>query len=276
MAAGNTSRVNLRHRSNLPTPDLITQEGRIIKDLTMASDLGEAGHELELQQPTNPLLNSFDHGDHISELPPTMMPLTTAAMLSQRRKKKHSSSLKRSASTPNVRGFPNGDAGMTLAEKRRNKLGYHRTSVACGTFSYMDMHQLSLNFIFRTLQTSQDKMFACSRRPTQQMCQLHTTEERLQFLPRRPATAARETTAYFPESRDNGIEFVGFFACLGRESSSVPVGSSRRFQRVLTAVSLSSVHLVERIYRRTRFSPNKRWVAIHSPNVLACTADCSP
>ncbi|KAM0800151.1 hypothetical protein BDR22DRAFT_909030 [Usnea florida] len=60
------------------------------------------------------------------------MPIASAAMLSQRRRRKHSAPLKRSASTPNVRGFSNGDAGMTLAEKRRNKLGYHRTSVACG------------------------------------------------------------------------------------------------------------------------------------------------
>ena len=43
-----------------------------------------------------------------------------------------STKLKRSASTPNVRGLGIVDAGMSLADKRRNKLGYHRTSVACG------------------------------------------------------------------------------------------------------------------------------------------------
>ena len=140
MAAGNTSRVKLRHRSQLPTPDIVTQGGQIIKDFTMASNQGEAVPASELQEPgLNPLTTSFDHGDHTSELPPTMMPFDNAAMLSQRRRKKHSSSLKRSASTPNVRGFPSGDASMTLAEKRRNKLGYHRTSVACGTLSPLDM-----------------------------------------------------------------------------------------------------------------------------------------
>ncbi|KAK3169040.1 hypothetical protein OEA41_005488 [Lepraria neglecta] len=61
-----------------------------------------------------------------------MVPLTSAAILSQRRRRKNSHSLKRSASTPNVRSLSNSDSGMTLAEKRRNKLGYHRTSVACG------------------------------------------------------------------------------------------------------------------------------------------------
>ena len=166
MAAGNSSRVKLRYRSHLPTSDLATQQDRSIKDLAMASDPEKAVHEPEVQQSLDSFPTSFNHGDPTSISPPTMMPLTTAAILSQRRRKKHSASLKRSASTPNVRGFPNGDAGLTLAEKRRNKLGYHRTSVACGTFSSMGMYELSLNCVSRTLQTSQDTMLACSRRPT--------------------------------------------------------------------------------------------------------------
>lgn len=43
--------------------------------------------------------------------------------------------IKRSMSTPNVRSQSTMDAATALAmsaEKRRNKLGYHRTSVACG------------------------------------------------------------------------------------------------------------------------------------------------
>ena len=42
--------------------------------------------------------------------------------------------IKRSSSTPNVRGQASADAAALAlsAEKRRNKLGYHRTSVACG------------------------------------------------------------------------------------------------------------------------------------------------
>ncbi|CAD6585865.1 MAG: hypothetical protein ASARMPRED_002330 [Alectoria sarmentosa] len=100
--------------------------------MAMASDSEEAVHDSDLQQPLDPLSTSSDHGDPTSIPPPAMMPLTTVAMLSQRRRRKHSASLKRSASTPNVRGLMDGDVGMTLAEKRRNKLGYHRTSVACG------------------------------------------------------------------------------------------------------------------------------------------------
>lgn len=134
MDAGEISRVKLRYRSHLPTSDLPTLGGSNIKDLIMAPDQ-EAVYEPEVQQALNPLSTSFGHRDPTSIPSPTMIPLTTAAMLSQRRRRKHSASLKRSASTPNVRRFPNGDAGMTLAEKRRNKLGYHRTSVACGMFA---------------------------------------------------------------------------------------------------------------------------------------------
>lgn len=45
-----------------------------------------------------------------------------------------SAKIKRSMSTPNVRGQSTADAAALAlsAEKRRNKLGYHRTSVACG------------------------------------------------------------------------------------------------------------------------------------------------
>lgn len=43
--------------------------------------------------------------------------------------------IKRSLSTPNVRSLQNSSEHVSMGmagEKRRNKLGYHRTSVACG------------------------------------------------------------------------------------------------------------------------------------------------
>lgn len=52
--------------------------------------------------------------------------------------------LKRSASTPNVRGLVVGESGMSLADKRRNKLGYHRTSVACGRDHFEHDEELDL------------------------------------------------------------------------------------------------------------------------------------
>lgn len=44
--------------------------------------------------------------------------------------------LKKSSSTPHIRSLALGDAPALspTAEKRRSKLGYHRTSVACGKF----------------------------------------------------------------------------------------------------------------------------------------------
>lgn len=50
-----------------------------------------------------------------------------------------SAKMRRSVSSPNVRGQAASDAAaIASAEKRRNKLGYHRTSVACSKlFGYM-------------------------------------------------------------------------------------------------------------------------------------------
>ncbi|KAL6721891.1 hypothetical protein ACLMJK_000996 [Lecanora helva] len=132
MAAGKTLRVKLRYRSRAhPTSDIDSQQPDHISQLAMASAPEEIDEPM-MGPLLDPLQTSFDLGHNPTTSPPTMMPLTSAAIMSQRRRRKNSASLKRSASTPNVRGMPNVDSGMTLAEKRRNKLGYHRTSVACG------------------------------------------------------------------------------------------------------------------------------------------------
>ena len=134
MAAGKTLKVKLRYRSRTcPTSDIDPYSSSDIKQLAMAS-VPEGINEPVMGAMLDPLQTSFDHGDPSSVPPSTMMPLTSAAILSQRRRRKNSASIKRSASTPNVRGMSTGDVNITLAEKRRNKLGYHRTSVACGMF----------------------------------------------------------------------------------------------------------------------------------------------
>ena len=109
----------------------MAEDGQTIKNLAMASVPDEIYEPVMEHLPLDPLDASIEHTDPTS-LPPTAMHLSTAAMLAQRRKRKQSLSIKRSQSTPNVRGLANSDAGMSLAEKKRNKLGYHRTSVACG------------------------------------------------------------------------------------------------------------------------------------------------
>ncbi|KAI9788859.1 MAG: hypothetical protein M1816_006523 [Peltula sp. TS41687] len=65
-------------------------------------------------------------------LPPP--PLTAVPIHRRRRFSKSGmpAIIKRAASTPNVRGLATSDVTAMSYDKRRNKLGYHRTSVACG------------------------------------------------------------------------------------------------------------------------------------------------
>ena len=135
MAAGKTLRVKLRYRSLIhPESATGSSQSSNIKQLAVAP-ASKTVDEPVMETMLDPLQTSFDPGHSSSIALPAMLPLTSAAIFSQRRRRKNSTSLKRSASTPNVRGMSDGEAGMTLAEKRRNKLGYHRTSVACGTCS---------------------------------------------------------------------------------------------------------------------------------------------
>lgn len=62
-------------------------------------------------------------------IPKQPSPIRRGASLGQKQQK-----MKRSMSSPNVRGQSRTDGSESAmsAEKRRNKLGYHRTSVACG------------------------------------------------------------------------------------------------------------------------------------------------
>ena len=60
-------------------------------------------------------------------------PATTYALANNRRKSslKMPGLLKRAVSSPNVGSLALEDT-MSMSEKKRNKLGYHRTAVACG------------------------------------------------------------------------------------------------------------------------------------------------
>ena len=98
-------------------------------DQTPASPMGTA------PDPISP----FDYTDQ-GPLPSQQPMSRASASLAAARRRRSSkgsmmSSLKRSASTPNVRGLIAGESAMSMADKRRNKLGYHRTSVACGMCS---------------------------------------------------------------------------------------------------------------------------------------------
>ena len=82
--------------------------------------------------------NMLSHETSNSSLPHS--PDTASNNSNANRKRRPSkgtsaAAIKRSASSPSVRSLStSSDTSGSLAEKRRNKLGYHRTSVACGRF----------------------------------------------------------------------------------------------------------------------------------------------
>jgi hypothetical protein len=90
------------------------------------------------------------------------------------------STVKRSVSTPNVRGQAAADAaGLSFADKRRNKLGYHRTSVACGKSKLDHRFPFQSDIAYRSLPKEENKMFTRGRRLARTLFQLHTLKERL-------------------------------------------------------------------------------------------------
>ncbi|KAH9218975.1 hypothetical protein DL95DRAFT_487244 [Leptodontidium sp. 2 PMI_412] len=86
-------------------------------------------------EPSN-MIPGFHHPmDHAQPSSPAQMKPDSPSMKNRgNAAASKSAKIKRSMSTPNVRGQASADAAALAlsAEKRRNKLGYHRTSVACG------------------------------------------------------------------------------------------------------------------------------------------------
>ncbi|KAI4111852.1 MAG: hypothetical protein LQ339_000311 [Xanthoria mediterranea] len=133
MAAGNGRRLKLQI-DNRPKLDVEQEKNNIIKNLSMAS-----APDQTLPSPMDHVpdyISPFDQTAIGSLQPQQPMSRPSASLVAARRRRSSkgsmSSSLKRSASTPNVRGLLTAESSLSLADKRRNKLGYHRTSVACG------------------------------------------------------------------------------------------------------------------------------------------------
>ena len=124
---------------------------------------------------------------HIPDITPR---LDSTGPVRRRRTSKSlsNSALKRSASTPNVRSSQQSDIpGNMLNDKKRNKLGYHRTSVACGMLGFLCLGFL-LTRISSTLSKTKDTLPARTRRSTESMCQLHSAEKGVSLLPGRTTT----------------------------------------------------------------------------------------
>ena len=166
--------------------------------------------------------SSLNH-EVLHSIPSQHMPPQSAVTMSPMSRRRRRSSvtgggLRRSVSTPNVRGMA-GDGGLLMDKTKRNKLGYHRTSIACSMYI-----QLSVNLsryshkLPRSLQTAQDTVFACLRRHAAEMPELHQVEEGLQFPPSRSAspwgaTASHEVSSGNQIWRDIWIFLISTATC---------------------------------------------------------------
>jgi hypothetical protein len=93
------------------------------------------------------------------------------------------SKLKRSVSTPNVRPPMSADAAALAlsAEKKRNKLGYHRTSVACGKYLVGLDDQKALCSLKSNAKPSSQAIAAGERSGVSQQPAIHRTDAQTAF-----------------------------------------------------------------------------------------------
>jgi len=99
-----------------------------------------------------------------------------------------SMTIKRANSSPNVGGLAIGELGPSSpADKKRNKLGYHRTAVACSEYLCVRFLGGTLAYWTRSLSKAQNQMHSCRRRWEWPMPELHSTEKGLSLLSCGPA-----------------------------------------------------------------------------------------
>ena len=110
--------------------------------------------------------------------------------------------LRRSFSTPNATQMQHhGASGQQAAagasgEKKRNKLGYHRTSIACSESPSQRIRALISGAVAdsssgRSLSPAKNSMYRLPRR-SEPMRELHSIEKGMQFLSCRSATRRRK------------------------------------------------------------------------------------
>jgi hypothetical protein len=111
-------------------------------------------------------------------------------LLKKRRASKDKATvIRRSSSTPHMRNLALGTASELSppgGDKRRNKLGYHRTSVACGKHHHGEhwADKPLLTWLCRTLSQEKDQMPSRKRRSHWTLRKLHPAEEGMQLLSR--------------------------------------------------------------------------------------------
>lgn len=144
MAVDKRHRLKLKHTTQLrQLSEYTTLKTKTLKELMIMataspeplnhSPLRSAPETLSSSNFNFPNSSSLPSQGILSHPPGSLNTSMTAQRRRNNKMAKHTvNALKRSASTPNVRG----ESGMSVADKRRNKLGYHRTSVACGKSSF--------------------------------------------------------------------------------------------------------------------------------------------
>ena len=113
---------------------------------------------------------------------------------------------------------PHGAMDSTPNDKKRNKLGYHRTSVACGRLLPIGLCILNpakqgfpfFFFLFSSLPSTQDPLSGRRRRCPRPLRKLYSSAQGVPVLPRRPTTAHREEipSEFPPGIRVHGLLFA--------------------------------------------------------------------
>jgi hypothetical protein len=113
--------------------------------------------------------SSEDHLDLHSTVPgqaPLPSPHQQAKQKRRPSKGKIPPEIRRSSSTPHMHNLGLTTSGeLSPTDKRRNKLGYHRTSVACGKYQALTFlsrpSQVTNQKLYRTLSTEENQMSSC-------------------------------------------------------------------------------------------------------------------
>ncbi len=135
MAAGTTLKLGVRHGRRPVLAGVSSFYPQVARgSLNMPFNQKISSSPVQIAEPAPSPFG--DELDQSHRLPPKSPP--PSGLVHRRRRSTKGAMpaiIKRSSSTPNVRGLASSDTAASLAEKRRNKLGYHRTSVACGESS---------------------------------------------------------------------------------------------------------------------------------------------
>lgn len=173
MAAGKRLTLKLKYstRSSLSASFKTRSDTMVEAKMDMAADtmLHSPTYNNTSEQTSSPLpLDSL----RLLSSSQSNMPMVAAPLGTTRRRRLSKGTtgavIKRSASTPNVRGLAASEAAMSLADKRRSKLGYHRTSVACGRqpredTAFDDNWPSADNNTLSPLQETEDTVFVSAR-----------------------------------------------------------------------------------------------------------------